>query len=54
MQFGVNELYTIKTKFDGSVKRCKARLVAEGFTQEYDIDYEKTFAPVAKMTSVHT
>ena len=26
----------------------------KGFTQEYDIDYEKTFAPVAHLTSVQS
>lgn len=29
-----------------------ARLVAKGFTQTYGVDYESTFAPVAKMKSV--
>ncbi|KAL9251861.1 ABC transporter G family member 7-like protein [Drosera capensis] len=42
----------IKTKSDGSVERCKARLVARGFTQEYDINYKETFANVARITSM--
>jgi len=37
---------------DGSVSRYKVRLVAKGYAQAYDIDYEKTYSIVAKMTTI--
>ena len=49
---GCKWIYKIKTHFDGSIERYKARLIAKGFTQEYGIDYEEIFASVARISSV--
>jgi hypothetical protein len=49
---GYKWVYKIKTCSHGTVDRYKARLVARGFTQEYGVDYEETFAPVARLSSV--
>ena len=36
----------------GIVTRNKARLVVQGYNQEEDIDYEETFAPVARIEAI--
>ncbi|KAA0026193.1 Integrase, catalytic core [Cucumis melo var. makuwa] len=47
-------IYKIKTHSYGTIKRYKARLVAKGYSQGYDIDYEETFAHVARMISAQS
>ena len=51
---GYKWIYKIKTCSDGSIECYKTHLVAKGFTQEYGIEYEETFAPVARISSVHS
>jgi hypothetical protein len=45
-------VFKIKQGANGELERYKARLVVRDFTQTYRVDYNETFAPVAKFTSI--
>ena len=45
-------IYKIKHAANGSIEKYKARFVARGFSQKEGIDYEETFAPIARYTSI--
>lgn len=51
---GTKWAFTIKRTSDGSIDCFKARLAAKGYAQQYGIDYEETFAPIACMMTIHT
>ena len=47
-------IYKIKHAADGSIEKCKEIFMACGFSWKEGIDYEKTFAPIARYTSVRS
>ncbi|GJU13974.1 retrovirus-related pol polyprotein from transposon TNT 1-94 [Tanacetum coccineum] len=49
---GTKWVYRNKLDKNGVVSRNKARLVAQGYNQQEGIDYEETYAPVARLESI--
>ena len=51
---GSRWIYKVKQAADGSIEKYKEIFVARGFSQIEGIDYEETFAPVTRYSSIRT
>ena len=49
---GVKWIYKAKFCSDGSLDKYKACLVAKGYAQKEGVDYDDTFAPTARYSSI--
>ena len=49
---GTKWVFRNKLDENGMITRNKARLVAQGYNQEEGIDYEETYAPVARLEAI--
>ncbi|XP_075076486.1 putative mitochondrial protein AtMg00820 [Nicotiana tabacum] len=49
---GTKWVFRNKLNEDGKVIRNKARLVAQGYSQQEGVNYDETFAPIARLESI--
>ena len=45
-------IFSIKRKSDGTIERFKARLVADGSTQRFGLDFDRVFSTVVKASTL--
>lgn len=45
-------VFTVKRHADGSIEKFKARLVADGNTQQWGVDFDRVFSTVAKLSTL--
>ena len=49
---GVKWIFKTKLNENGEIDKCKARLMAKGYAQQYGIDYTEVYAPVARLDTI--
>ena len=47
-------IYKVKYVADGNIEKHRAQFVARGFSEVEGTDYDETFAPIARYTSMRT
>ena len=49
---GLKWVFKIKRNVDGSINKYKAWLGAKGYVQQYGVDFDEVFAPVARLGTI--